>query len=154
MRIAKEKEHKLFVSWGVPLNFRECRAPEEMWDVHYTKVRRIIFEMAYKDEDVGKQEKIKEGDFLLKIYEVDHSVFEDFSKGASIHEYFHGIHLITELGANGVVKAFIAENENYWKPFRRMAIVVVLLFSLLFLLSFLLIQTTIGGKAIYFSFLK
>jgi hypothetical protein len=88
------------------------------------------------------------------LYEIKHNVFDDLPKGASTHDYFHGIHWITELGANGVVKEFIAENQNYWNPLMRMLIAGLLLLSLLLLYPFLAIQTMIVGKAIYFSFLK
>jgi len=65
-----------------------------------------------------------------------------------------GIDMITGLGVNEIVKEFIAENENYWKPFARIVITFSLLLSMTFLLFFLIMQTTYVFKAIYLYFFK
>jgi hypothetical protein len=104
------------------------------------------------DEYTTGPEGSTQGDFLLEIHETDHLTFDPFPRGASIHDYFHDIEWITELGANEIIREFIAENQNYWKPFRRMTIALILGVSLIFLLIFLIIQISIVGRAIYFSF--
>jgi hypothetical protein len=106
------------------------------------------------DEHTAGQQGTKQGDFVLEIYGTGYILPDGYPKNAPINEYFKGINKVTDLGANDVVREFIAENESYWKPFRRMAIVIVLLISLLFLLLFLVIQTTIVWKAIYSSFVR
>jgi hypothetical protein len=148
LRIAKEKKHKVFTGGVNPKNFQECREGHGA-EIHpqYSAVYHVIFEVI--DGYRTGPEQSAQCDFLLGLHETDHLVFDPFPKGASIHEYFHGIHVITNLGANDVVREFIAENENYWKPFTRMAIAMVLLFSLLCLLGFLVIQTQTVLKAIF-----
>ena len=123
----------------LPQKFHECKRPEENWDIHYTTVYFVDLDLAYKDGE--NQEEVTQGDFLLAIYEAKHHIVADFPKGASIHNYFHGVHKITGLEANNVVREFIAENENYWRPLIRIAVAITLLVSLLFLLAFFVIQT-------------
>jgi hypothetical protein len=146
LRIAIEKNRKLFTSWGLPQKFRECEHPEAAWDTHYTALHFVVFKVAYADTE---EQKITQGDLLLEIYETNHTVVDDFPKHASIHNYFHGAHQITNLGANKIVKEFIAENENYWRPWRRIAIAVVLSVSIFLLLWFFVIQTLTVWKAIF-----
>jgi hypothetical protein len=135
LRIAKEKKHKLFTGGVNPKNFHECHEGHgARIDPQYIAVHHVIFEVM--GEYTTGPEKSTQGDFLLGQHETNHLVFDNFPKGASIHDYFHGIHWITELGANDIVREFIAENQNYWKPFRRMAIAIILLFSLIFLVTF------------------
>jgi hypothetical protein len=147
LRIATETNHKLFTSWGLPKKFSECTHPEGWWDLHYTALHTAQFSLAYKDGD--KQEDITQGDFLLEIYEATHQTVDEFPKSASIHNYFHGVHKITDLGANDVVREFIAENENYWRPIIRIVIAIILLVSLLLLLGFFAIQTRTVWNAIF-----
>jgi hypothetical protein len=146
LRIATEKKHKLFTSWGLPQKFRECEDPAVPMDIHYTALHFVVFELASEDIE---ELKITHGDFLLEIYETNHTAVDDFPKSASIHNYFHGVHQITDLGANNLVKEFIAENENYWRPLIRMVIAFVLLMSIFLLLGFFVSQTWTVCNAIF-----
>ena len=152
LRVAKVKECKLFVSWTLPPSFSECNSPAAVWDTSYPALHLVYFRVAYKDTE--EQKGINHGDFLLEVHETSHHVLDDFPKDALIYNYFNGMHKITDLGANDVVKEFIAENENYWKPYSRIAITTILSLSIIFLLVFLSIQTMIVCKAIDFSFLR
>jgi hypothetical protein len=134
LRIAKETDRKLFISWTIPPQFSERESSAASFDTSYTAIHGVDLKVAYKDTE--ELEEIHKGDFLLQIYEIYHQVIDNFPKNAVIHNYFNGIYVITNLGNNDIVKEFIAENENYWKPKSRIVIAVLLSLSLIFLLIF------------------
>jgi len=138
----------MFARWGVKESFGECTGPQEMFTSGYHDLFFIIFEIAGKYE-AEKKEAINQDDFLISIHGSNDNYLEYSSKDARIHHYFSGIEMIAGLGANDIVKEFIAENENYWKPLIRIIIGTVLFFSLLSLLGFLTIQTMAVWNAIF-----
>jgi hypothetical protein len=146
-RIARQKQRKMFARWGVKESFGECTGPQEVFTSGYHDLFFIIFEIAGKYE-TEKKEAINQGDFLISVHGSNDNYLEYSSKDARIHDYFSGVEMIAGLGANDIVKEFIAENENYWKPLIRIIIGIVLFFSLLSLLGFLTIQTRAVWNAI------
>jgi hypothetical protein len=147
VRIAKEKQRKLFARWGIKERFSECKVPQAMFTSSYHDLYYIIFDV--ENKYTAEQEEINQGSFFVSVHG-SRDDFCDYSpKDELIHNYFSGIEMITGLGANDIVKEFIAENENYWRSFARIVITFSLLLSLAFLLSFLIIQTTYVFKAIY-----
>jgi hypothetical protein len=152
VRIAKEKKNKLFDSRDIQGRHIECEASSARWDINYTVLYHIHFDVV--DKYKAEQEGINEGDFLLRASKSSHEFLYYSPKDELIENYFRGLHKITDLGANDTVKEFIAENENYWRPFVRIGITFLLLLSITFLLSFFIMQTAYVFKAIYLYFLK
>ncbi len=153
VRIAKEKQHKLFARWGIQNRFSECQGPQAMFTSSYHDLYYIILEVANK-HIAERQEEINQSSFLVSVHGSSDDSLDYSPKDALIHNYFMGIDMITGLGVNEIVKEFIAENENYWKPFARIVITFSLLLSMTFLLFFLIMQTTYVFKAIYLYFFK
>jgi hypothetical protein len=140
LRISKKTRRRLFVSRDDAENYTECNSSGELW-LTYPALYHVDFCVVnqYRIENTS----FSEGDLLVKFNETTHHILDPYPQNASTHNYINGISYITELGANDVIKEFIAENQNYWHPFARISITGVLLLSVIFLLGFLIIQTNI-----------
>jgi hypothetical protein len=145
LRISKKTGRRLFVSRDDEENFIECE-PGELWDTSYKALYHADF--CVVDRYRANNTNFSEGDLLIKFYETNHHRLDYFPKNASIHNYIHGVHYIKDIGANDVIKEFIAENQNYWNPYARISIAVVLLLSMFVLLGFFIIQANIGRIAV------
>ena len=147
-RIAKERQSKRGIKGG----FSECEEPGATFTSGYHDLFCITLKVA--DKYTAEEKEIDQGSLLVSVHGSSDDFLDYDPKHTLIHNYFMGIEQIAGLGANDIVKEFIAENENYCKPFARIATTFSLLLSLTFLLVFLIIQTTYVFKAIYLYFLK
>jgi hypothetical protein len=146
LRISKKTGHRLFVSRYDEENYTERESLGELWDTNYTALYHADF--CIVDQYKADNTNFSEGDLLIKFNETTHHVLDPYPQNGLIHNYINGISYITELGANDVIKEFIAENQNYWHPFARISITGILMLSMILLLGFLFIQANIVRIAV------
>lgn len=140
LRISKKTGHRLFVSRGHTKDYTECKSLGELWPT-YAALFHVDF--CVVDQYKADNTNFSEGDLLVRFYETNHQIFDYYPQNALIHKYINGICYFKELGENDVIKEFIAENQNYWHPKKRISIPIILLLSIFVLLGVFIIQANI-----------
>lgn len=135
--IAQSIGRKIWYRYGLQTNYSQIVLKTQRVFAPHDELCRVVLEIASTS---GVQEGVEKGDLLVTCHETGARDTYFGTQGSMIDDYFQGLRLLLDLGADNVLLDFVEHHRNRSRLTERLIIAILLLICLILLACFLIVQ--------------